>query len=72
MAKNQKKRAPKTKAKRTKAGGRTIRIPISASEATTQDVEKAIADKLATQPTNLFRDSRKIIIVLEKFGGRAE
>jgi hypothetical protein len=66
------KTAPKTKAQRAKAGGRSIRIPISASKATTQDVEKAIADKLATQPTNLFRDNRKIIIVIEKFGGRSE
>jgi len=72
MTKNQKKKAPKIKARRAKASGRTIRIPISASKATTQDVEKAIEDKLATQPTDLFRDSRKIIIVIEKFGGRAE
>jgi hypothetical protein len=72
MKKNQKKKAPKTKAQWAKAGGRTIRIPISASKATTQDVEKAIADKLATQATDLFRDSRTIIIVIEKFGGRPE
>ena len=72
MTKNQKKKAPKTKGKSTKAGGRTIRIRISASKATTQNVEEAIADKLATQPTDLFRDRRKIILVIEKFGGRPE
>jgi hypothetical protein len=70
MTKNPKKKAPKTKAQRAKASGHTIRIPISASKAEAQDVEQAIADKLATHPTNLFRDSRKLIIVLEKFGGR--
>jgi hypothetical protein len=72
MTKNPKKKSPETKPHRAKAGGPTIRIPISASEATAQNVEKAIADKLATKPTNFFRDNRKIIIVIEKFGGRPE
>lgn len=72
MTKNPKKKSPGTKTHRATAGAPTIRIPISASKATTQNVEKAIADKLATKSTNLFRDNRKVIIVIEKFGGRPE
>jgi hypothetical protein len=72
MKKTPKKKAPAGKSRRARARGVTLRIPISESRATAQDVEKAIADKLATQPTNLFRDTRKVIIVIEKFGGRPE
>ncbi len=73
MAKNTKKKAPKKKSHRARArGAQTLRISISESHATTQDVEKAISEKLATQPTDLFRSSEKLIIVVEKFGGRPD
>ena len=72
MKKNKKKKTPKAKPRRAKSGGPTLRIPISASKTELQDVEQAIADKLSAQPTNVFRDHRKVIIVVEKFGGRPE
>jgi hypothetical protein len=68
MTKNPKKKAPKKKPRRAKARGpRTLRIRISESETTRQDIERAIKKKLATQPTDLFRSNDTLIIVVEEF-----
>lgn len=67
-----KKKAPKTKAQGAKKKIPTIHIEIGDTKGTALDFEQAIAAKLETEPTNLFRDNRTIKIVIEKFGGRPE
>lgn len=67
MAKNRKKKTPNKKSRRARAEEPLkIRIPIRESKATTPDVELAITAKLATQPTDLFKQNDKVIIVLER------
>lgn len=68
MAKKKKHQASKRKSKRAKTKVvRKLEVPISASKATIADVEAAIAEKLATQPTDLFMKNEKVIIEVEEF-----
>jgi hypothetical protein len=71
MAKKTRKTPTKKKSRRAKAwGARKLRVSISESKATIKDVEAAIAAKLATEPTDLFKKNDKIIIEVEQFEGR--
>ena len=68
MAKKKRYQASERKSKRAKTKVvRKLEVPFSASKATIPDVEAAIAEKLATQPTDLFMKNEKIIIELEEF-----
>lgn len=70
MAKNKRQQASrrKTKQAKTKAlRALKLEVPISPSKATIQEVELAIANKLATQPTDLFMKNEKVIIECEQF-----
>jgi hypothetical protein len=62
-----KKKTPKTKAQAAKKKATTIHIKIADTKITAHDIEKAIAEKLGTEPTNFFRDNRRIIIIVEQF-----
>lgn len=67
MTKNPKKKAFKKEPRRATARGeRTLRIRISECS-TREDVERAIKEKLATQPTDLFKNNDTLIIVIEEF-----
>jgi hypothetical protein len=60
-----KKKVPKTK-RRTKVP--KLRVKIKPSKAAMRDVEGAIAEKLSTQPTDLFTKNEKVVIECEKEG----
>lgn len=66
MAKKSKKNPSKKKYKRAP---RTIRITVGKrTKPTHAAVEQAIKEKLATQPTDLFRDTQTVMIVIEDEG----
>lgn len=71
MAKNKRQKASRQKTKQGKTKAlkalRKLEVPISPSKATIQEVELAIANKLATQPTDLFMKNEKVIIEIEQF-----
>jgi len=68
------KEMPKTKMKapRTKRRAKVLKlqVKIERSKAALQDIESAIAEKLSTQPTDLFTKNEKVIIECEKEGWR--
>jgi len=64
MAKK-KKKAPKTRARSKVA---KLRVKIKATKSALQDVESAIAEKLSTQPTDLFTKNEKVVIECEQIG----
>ena len=65
MAKTKKKKAPKTKAR---AKVPKLIVKIKPTRGARQDVESAIAEKLGTQPTDLFTKHHKVIIECEQIG----
>lgn len=68
MAKKKRPKASRSKPRRATTIGRPrLQVPISVSKATIQEVEVAIADKLASQPTDLFVKNEKVIIEIEQF-----
>jgi hypothetical protein len=66
MAKDPKKKSPKKKPRRARREPRTLRIKIK--KRGIKDVELAIKKKLDAEPTDLFRNSDTLIIVLEDEG----
>jgi hypothetical protein len=67
MRKKSKKTAPRKKGRRPP---RTIRIRVGKrTKPTHEAVELAIKEKLVAQPTDLFRDTQTVVIVLEDEGG---
>ena len=70
MAKKKRPKASKRKSKRAKKKEAVpkIKVPIiDRPQATIQDVEAAIAKKLATEPTDLFMKNEKVIIEIDDF-----
>ena len=72
MANNPKKKAPKRKPRRAKAGGvRAVRVPIKkAKKISSRDVELAIQRQLASTKTDVFGNDDTLIIVLEQHGNK--
>ena len=66
---NSKKSAPKKKTRRKTAEGiHAIRVPLKKSRKTTrQEVELAIKNRLASEPTDILQDDDTLVIVLERF-----
>jgi len=62
-----KKKAPKTK-RRPKVP--KIQVKIESSKRALQDVESTIAEKMSTQPTDLFTTNAKVVIECEHEGGK--
>ena len=68
MAKKKRRTASRGKPRRAMTlAGLKLQVPISVSKATIQEVEAAIANKLASQPTDLFMKNEKVIIEVEQF-----
>lgn len=68
MAKKKRRTASRRKPRRAiTLAGPKLQVPISVSKATIQEVEAAIANQLATQPTDLFVKNEKVIIEVEQF-----
>ena len=62
------KKAKKKTSKRERGRIAALEVEITSSRTALKDVEDAIAEKLAMQRTDLFREHDKVIIVLEKIG----
>lgn len=63
--------AKKTKKKISKKLRRRIpriEVEITRAQSDIKDVERAIAEKLAMQRTDLFKENDRVLIVLEKIG----
>lgn len=68
MPKKKRPTASRRKPRRALTLGRPkLQVPISVSKATIQEVEAAIANKLASQPTDLFVKNEKVTIEVEQF-----
>lgn len=68
MAKKKRPKASKPKPRRAIISAKPrLQVPIDVSKATIQGVEAAIADKLASQPTDFFMKNEKVIIEIEQF-----
>ena len=65
-----KSRRPKTSIKKTRrrsTRGRVVLVvEVKKLRSNTPDVEKAISEKLRTQPTDLFKINDKVVIEVEK------
>jgi hypothetical protein len=67
---NKKKTKRKAPARSRRAGVMDVfrlQVPITFEKASVQDVEQAIAEKLRTVETDLFRKTEKVIIECEQF-----
>lgn len=62
MAKKLRKSAPRKKKPETL---RAFRIELGKDKTTVKDIELAIKNKLATQPTDLLRKASTVVIVVE-------
>jgi hypothetical protein len=69
MPNNPKKSASEKKTRRKRAEGiHAIRVPLKRSRETTrQEVELAIKQRLASEPTDILQDDDTLVIVLERF-----
>ena len=67
MAKSRNQKTSIKKSRRRSTRGRVVLVvEIEKSKSNTQDVEKAISEKLRTQPTDLFKTNDKVVIECEK------
>ena len=72
MASNPKKKTPRKKPQRGKAGGvRAVRVRIKkAKKISSRDVERSIQKQLASTKTDVFGNDDTLIIVLEQHGNK--
>ncbi len=67
MRKKSKKPAPKMKHRRPRRP-LLVWVEVEHETSTLQDVERAIKEKLATHPTDLFRKTETVVIVVQVEG----
>jgi RecA-family ATPase len=69
MAKSKRQKTSMKKSRRRSARGEVVLIvEVEESRSDILDLEKAIRDKLRTQPTDLFKTNDKVVIECEKEG----
>ena len=71
MAKSRRQKTSMKKSRRRSTRREVVLIvKVEESKSDTLDLEKAIRDKLRTQPTDLFKKNDKVVIECEKEGWR--